>query len=93
MSASEVIIDELALAAVSKCINTYRSEMHAAITEAVKSLNSHEGEWGDDDFRDLVASVSAFLNDIDNMDSATNQLMARIETKLEAIQTLHSMKI
>ena len=93
MSVTEVIISEQALTALASSIKAYVPEMREAIMTAEKSIKNNGSEWADDDFNLLVSAINSFLTDIDNMDSAKNQLVERINNKISAIHVLHSMKI
>ncbi len=93
MSSSEVIINEQALADVASSIRTYVSSLKEAIESAVRSIRANSSDWADEDFNSLVSAVSSFLQDIEGIDNATNQLVERINNKINAIHVLHSMKI
>jgi len=93
MSANEVIINEQALLAVSESISTYSLTLRETIATAVRGIRYSVGDWNDDDFNSLVLAISSFITDIDGIDVATRQLVARINSKVEQIQVLHKLQI
>ncbi len=93
MSASEVIINEQALEAVSKSIKTYVSSYREALVSALRSIGANSSDWNDEDFNSLVSAIGALIPDIDGIENATEQLVKRIDNKIEAIHILHGMKI
>lgn len=93
MSASEVIVNEQALADVAKSIRTYVSLLKEAIESAVRSIGANGSDWTDEDFDSLVSAVSSFLRDVESVENATNHLVERINNKISAIHVLHNIKI
>lgn len=93
MSSSEVIINEQALFDVASSIRIYVSSLKEAIESAVRSIMANGSDWTDEDFNLLVLSISSFLQDVEGIENATNQLVKRINNKINAIHVLHSMKI
>lgn len=81
------------MADVASSIRTYVSSLKEAIESAVRSIRANSSDWADEDFNSLVSAVSSFLQDIEGIDNATNQLVERINNKINAIHVLHSMKI
>lgn len=93
MSAEEVIINEQALMDVSDGIKSYLTSLKDAIGTALRSIRATNVEWEDEDFNLLVSAVGSFLQDVENIENATDQLVERIDNKISAIHVLHSMKI
>lgn len=93
MSAEEVIINEQALADVASGIRTYVSSLKEAIESAVRSIRANSSDWADEDFDSLVSAVSSFMQDVEGIENATNQLVERINNKISAIHVLYNMKI
>lgn len=93
MSASEVIVNEQALEDVASSIRNFVTAYREVIESAVRSIKANSSDWSDDDFNLLVSAVSSFLQDVEGIENATNQLVERINNKISAIHILHSMKI
>lgn len=93
MSASEVIINEQALADVASSIRTYVASYREAIESAIRSIKANRSDWSDEDFSSLVSAVSSFLQDVEGIENATNQLVERINKKIDAIHLLHNKRI
>lgn len=93
MSVSEVIINEQALADVASSIRSYVASYREAIEMAIRSIKSNSSDWSDEDFSSLVSAISSFLQDIEGIENAANQLIERINNKISAIHILHNIKI
>lgn len=93
MSGSEVIVNEHALADVARIIKLYVVKYRETIENAIKNINKYNSEWSDEDFISLVATMNSFLLDVAEMENITNQLVERINTKINQVHSLHNMKI
>ena len=78
MSASEVIVNEQALEDVASSIRNFVTAYREVIESAVRSIKANSSDWSDDDFNLLVSAVSSFLQDVEGIENATNQLVERI---------------
>ncbi|MDE6435212.1 MAG: hypothetical protein K2L07_13390, partial [Lachnospiraceae bacterium] len=59
----------------------------------IRSIKANGCDWSDEDFNLLVSAVSCFLQDVEGIENAANQLVERINNKINAIHVLHNMRI
>lgn len=93
MSQNEVIIDEQALADVANTLAVYTKEYREMLEAAIRKIKLNSTDWNDEDFNALLSAISSFMADVEAIEDKSKQLFARIETKIDAIHELHSLKI
>lgn len=93
MSQNEVIIDEQALADVANALAVYTKEYKEMLEAAIRKIKLNSTDWNDEDFNALLSAISSFMADVEAIEDESKQLFARIETKIDAIHELHSLKI
>lgn len=93
MSQSEVIVDEQALASVSDGLKTYITEYKEMLEDAIRKLKTNSDDWNDEDFNSILSAIISFTKEVNNVECETDQLLNRINEKIDAIHKLHNMKI
>lgn len=91
--ADTVIIDEKALVATKKAINTYLDSFIEFLDNAIASIEKSHASWDDEDFDDLMNLVDEVKNRFLLIDEDARLLITRIDNKVEAIQSLRRLKI
>ncbi len=88
-----VIIDEQALLNTQKAIGEYLEDFMTYLDQTIASIEKNQSQWDDEDFEDLVNLVEEIKNRFLQLDTEGKSLISRIDQKLDAIYTLHHMKI
>lgn len=93
MSGDQVIINQTALREISASLKKFGSEYYDALERARVELLSNNIEWDDEDSSQLVSAIMALMEGAKSARSAAENLCKRIDSKLEAVDALHRMKI
>lgn len=93
MSGDSVIINQTALREISESLKKFGSEYYDALERARVELLAVNIDWDDEDASQLISAIEALMEGAKSARSAADNLCKRIDSKLEAVEALHRMKI
>lgn len=93
MSNDQVIINQAALAEIAQNLKSFGMQYYDALEKARQDLLFNGISWNDGDASQLISAVKVLTEGAKTARSAADQLCERIESKIEAVEALHRMKI
>lgn len=90
---ADVIIDERALEETSATVRVYLSGLDSVLNDAIRKIQASAGDWNDEDYENLLSAISSFMADMESIKAVGEEILSRLNAKIEAIHRLRNITI
>lgn len=90
---ADVIIDERALDEASATVRVYLSGLDGVLNDAIRKIQASAGDWNDEDYENLLSAISSFMADMESIKAVGEEILSRLNAKIEAIHRLRNITI